>query len=174
MATATALRAPLTHERLRARLHYDPLTGVFTWLPYKGRAGCIKAGDHPGSPDMTGHLRIQLDGVMYYSHRLAWFYMTGAWPVHEIDHWDTDPGNNAWTNLRDITHQRNTENRRVATRSKKNGLPIGVSVDSRDGAIRADITVDGRQISLGRYATVEGAHAAYVQAKRELHAGSTL
>lgn len=167
-------KTDLTAQRLRELLDYNPETGVFTWRVDVGRWGRIKAGTATGSPDAFGHLRIQVDGTLYYSHRLAWLYMTGTWPENEVDHRDTVPHNNKWINLRDKTHRVNTENRRRPTHGKKSGMPIGVSVDKRDGAIRADITVDGRAISLGRHPTPEIAHAAYLKAKRRMHEGNTL
>lgn len=164
----------LTPERLREMLHYDSGTGVMTWRVNVGRWGRTKAGTRTGSSDFTGHLRTQVDGVLYYCHRLAFLYTTGAWPIGEVDHIDGDPANNAWANLRDVPHRLNAQNRRTPTRNKKSGMPIGVSVDARDGAIRADITIDGRAVSLGRHETPEKAHAAYVAAKRKMHAGNTL
>ncbi|AOG25256.1 HNH endonuclease signature motif containing protein [Acidovorax sp. RAC01] len=169
MATAN-----LTAQRLRELLNYDPETGIFTWKVNAGRWGRIKAGTETGSPDLTGHLRIQVDGTLYYAHRLAWLMQTGAWPLGDVDHMDGVPGNNRWRNLRDVPHQTNAENRRKAHRNKQSGLPMGVSIDKRDGGIRADITVNGRARSLGRFDDPEQAHAAYLKAKRELHSGCTI
>lgn len=100
--------------------------------------------------------------------------VTGSWPVGDIDHIDGNPANNKFANLRDVLHKTNTENRRKATRNKASGMPIGVSIDKRDGGIRADITVNGRARSLGRFKTPELAHDAYLKAKREFHLGCTI
>ena len=167
-------KANLTAERLREVLHYDPKTGHFIWLIDVGRWGRTKAGTLTGSPDITGHLRTQVDGTLYYCHRLAFLYMNGRWPSGDVDHIDGVSSNNAWSNLRDVTHKMNTQNRRSPNKNKLTGLPIGVSLDARDGGIRSDITVDGKTRSLGRYATPELAHQAYVNAKRILHEGNTL
>jgi len=98
--------------------------------------------------------------------------MTGAWPAGEIDHRDGAPGNNRWSNLRDIPHRQNIENRRRPNRQNKAGL-LGVS-SSRSGLYRARITVSGQCLLLGEFATAELAHAAYIDAKRQLHEGNTL
>lgn len=166
--------ANLTPNRLRELVQYNPDTGKLIWLINAGRWGRIKAGSETGSPDLTGHLRTQIDGVLYYCHRLAFFFMMDKWPDGDIDHIDGDPSNNAWSNLRDVPHKVNTQNRRKPTRNKKTGLPIGVSFDARDGGIRSDITIDGKTRSLGRFATPELAHEAYKAAKRKLHPGCTL
>lgn len=164
----------LAADRLRALLEYDSTTGVFRWRVDVGRWGRIKAGTITGSPDAFGHLRVQVDGRLYYAHRLAWLYMTGDWPSGEVDHIDGVPHSNAFSNLRDVPHQVNTENRRKANRDKASGLPIGVSIDRRDGRYRADITVRGKGVSLGRYSDPERAHQAYLVAKRRLHEGCTI
>lgn len=161
-------------QRLQEVLDYEPDTGVFRWKIAVGRWGRIKPGTVTGSPDANGHLRIQVDGRLYYAHRLAWLYMTGHWPDGDIDHRDGMPSNNRWANLRDVPHQVNAENRRRAHKNKPSGLPMGVSIDRRDGAFRADITVNGRARSLGRFSDPEQAHKAYLKAKRELHVGCTI
>ena len=163
-----------TAQRAHELLHYDSITGVFTWKVDVGRWGRIKAGSVTGSTDAHGSLRIHIDGVLRYAHRVAWLMMTGAWPDGDIDHIDGNPANNSFSILRDVPHQTNTENRRRAHRNKASGLPMGVSIDRRDGAIRADITVNGRARSLGRFANPAQAHKAYIEAKRRLHAGCTI
>lgn len=165
--------ADLTAARLRELLDYDPETGIFRWRRDAGRWGRIKAGTQVGSPDASGHLRVNIGGL-HYLHRLAFLYMTGEWPSQKVDHRDGDPSNNIFDNLRDVTQRVNTENRRAPVVGKTSGLPLGVSRDKRDGAIRADITVGGKCISLGRHETPELAHAAYLEAKRRLHPGCTL
>jgi hypothetical protein len=72
----------LTVTRLREVLHYDPITGIFTWLVSLSN----HVGKVAGSLDGTGRVRIRVDGREYGAHRLAWLYMTGNWPVNEIDH----------------------------------------------------------------------------------------
>lgn len=164
----------LTATKLRELLRYCPDTGVFRWRADAGWRGRIKAGTIAGSINAHGHYRINIGGRLHYSHRLAWLYVTGSWPEGDIDHIDGVKSNNAISNLRDVPHQVNTENRRTATRGKRSGLPMGVSIDNRDGAYRADITVNGKTISLGRHPTPDAAHRAYVEAKRRLHAGCTI
>lgn len=169
----------LTAIRLRELLHYCPDTGVFRWRVDAGRRGRVKAGTPTGSPDTRGHLRIKpgdfSDLKSEYSQLLKVGLVVGQQsPDGDIDHVDGVKGNNVFSNLRDVPHQVNTENRRVATRGKRSGLPMGVSIDNRDGAYRADITVNGKTISLGRHPTPDAAHRAYVEAKRRLHAGCTI
>ena len=89
----------LTLERLKTLLHYDPETGLWTWRVNKGR---VKAGSIAGC-STRGYWVLRVDQHNYLSHILAWFYMTGEWPEHEVDHRDLDKGNNHWDNLRPAT-----------------------------------------------------------------------
>ena len=164
------LRAPLTHERVLKRLHYDPITGIFTWRVSPG--GKAKAGDVAGYLN-GGYVKITLYGSTYSAHRLAWAYVTGDWPDGEVDHWNGVRHDNRWTNLRDVTHRANCENKRSANTRNKLGV-LGVSKHHRSERYRASINVGGKITRLGWFDTPELAHQAYVTAKRELHAGCTL
>lgn len=164
----------LPAARLRELLCYDPETGVFTWRQNVGRWGRVKAGTVAGGVNAHGHVVIRVQGASIYAHRIAFLLMTGEFPSFSVDHLDGVKTNNAWANLRDVSQHTNTENRRTPTRGKASGLPLGVSIDRRDNRIRADITVKGKAISLGRFNTPEEAHAAYVEAKRRLHEGCTI
>lgn len=161
---------------LKERLHYDPETGVFTWLSCPGRPDLV------GRPAGTAHPKngvlIRLDGRVYRGARLAWFYVTGAWPDDLVDHRDGDPTNNRWLNLRAADWSINQQNQRRAN-SRNLWTPLlGVSFHRRSGKYEANITVtEGgrkRKKYLGLFPTDTEAHAAYVEAKRALHPGNTL
>jgi hypothetical protein len=176
--TVNMAKAYLSAARLRELLHYDRDTGVFTRrtdvLGGKGVGTVVAhAGEIAGTIDkQTGRVKISVDGCIYLAHRLAWLYVTGAWPINVIDHWDTNPSNNAWENLRDVTQVVNNQNRRDAARHNKSGGFQGVY---RDGSrFRARIQVDGKKVSLGSYDTPEEAHQAFIAAKRLKHEGCTL
>lgn len=97
----------LTYERLREVLDYDPETGICTWLirPCRNRAAGTRAGT-----ENQGYRNLQIDRHLYREHMLVWFYMTGAWPSHLIDHIDVCGTNNVWLNLRSATVKQNAEN----------------------------------------------------------------
>jgi hypothetical protein len=174
----------LTRERLRALLHYDPETGVFTWLPRElaefsdaraQRSWNTKyAGKSAGGLNVVlGYVLIAVDGGRYFGHRLAWLYMTGEWPSRHVDHIDGQGWNNRWSNLRDVSAAVNLQNQRRARSNSESGL-LGVHLDKRCGRYRAQIRVSGKVHALGYHDTAEEAHAAYVEAKRRLHEGCTL
>ena len=100
---------PLTAEWLRAVLDYDPKTGLFHWrIDRGGRKARI--GALAGSFDATGYIQIMIDGKNYKAHRLAWLYVTGNWPIGDIDHLNGERANNRWSNLREATKSINQQN----------------------------------------------------------------
>ena len=97
----------LTVEELKKNLHYNPNTGVFTWV--KINSNRIKIDSAPGYVQ-NGYLRIAVGGKQYQAHRLAWLYMTGQMPAEFIDHINGDRTDNRFLNLRECTSQQNNEN----------------------------------------------------------------
>lgn len=154
----------LTIERLKEVLSYDPETGLFTRLIDVGSRG--KAGDIAGGVTDRGYLVIQIDGKTYRCARLAWFYMTGRWPI-EADHEDLDRGNNRWTNLREATRKGNVCNRKLGSRNTS-GFK-GVSWSKLLGCWIATIGFDGKKKYLGSFDRADDAHAAYCVAAVEHH-----
>lgn len=163
--------ADLSADRLREMLHYEPLTGVFTWRVT--RCGRAIAGAAAGRVS-GGYWKINVEGQTHAAHRLAWLYMTGARPVNVVDHIDTDRLNNRWVNLRDIPQTINLQNRHKARVDNRSAGLLGVSRYPINGKFQARIQVDGKSRSLGYFATPEEAHGAYVRAKRQFHEGCTL
>lgn len=161
----------LSQSRLKHLLHYDPGTGVFTWLV--DRRGTAKAGSTAGSVQVTGYRAISVDRKIYRASHLAWLYMTGAWPRAFIDHRDTDPTNDRWSNLREATQVENVQNVIRPRRDSTSGVK-GVNWHRKDGKWRARISVAGRQKFLGNFDTAEEAHAAYVAAKKLYHPFATI
>lgn len=105
---------------------------------------------------------------MFRAHRIIFPLMGIAIPEgFEVDHQDTNPFNNAWTNLRLATRAQNGANQKVHAHRKYTHLPKGVSV--KKNKFRAQIGFEGKQIGLGSYPTPELAHAAYVAKAQELY-----
>jgi len=161
----------LTAQRLRELLHYSPDTGVFTWRVSRGGAVC--AGDSAGYGNGAGYRKIYIDGGQYMAHRLAWLYTHGSWPSGVIDHRDGDRSNNAIANIRDVSICVNNQNQKRAHSSNRSCGLLGVTRDSA-GMWQARIRVDGKRRYLGTFKDQEQAGAAYIAAKRLLHAGCTI
>lgn len=162
----TSREARLSHERLCAVLSYDAGTGELRWrLRTSNR---VRVGDLAGQVDRHGHRMINVDGLRYMAHRLAWFHYYGRWPENEIDHQNLISGDNRIDNLREATHTENVRNC-VRRRNNKTGFK-GVGRHSQaPHRFQAQITVDGRPIYLGLFDTPEQAHDAYVAASAKYH-----
>lgn len=171
MAIPSSSPTALTQERLRELLDYDPETGVFTWLV--NQTSMARAGDVAGGAHWSGYHRVSINRRRYLTHRLAFLYMTGAFPAGHVDHRDGDKGNNRWVNLRGVCRSVNLQNRRGPQSNNRCGY-LGVCKHKSSGRWRASIVLNRRHIHVGLYDTPEEAHKAYLKAKRELHEGCTI
>lgn len=169
-ATSSIHESDITAERARELFAYDPETGSLTWRKSgKGRRLDLRAGQIRED----GYAKTKVDYQEVYNHRLIWLIVTGEWPQNQIDHCDGNPRNNRWENLRDVTNATNSQNQRRPGSKNKSGY-LGVSWQPAVNKFRAVITVQGRFMHLGYFMDPADAHAAYVSAKRKLHAGCTL
>jgi len=146
----------LTQSRLIELLEYDPDSGRFMWRATGPGRRRKEAGSAPnkGNP----YRRIQVDGVLYYAHRLAYLYMTGEMP-EVVDHRDGDESNCRWENLRASSGSDNGKN------VNRRGYH-----QSKSGRFVAQLTTDYRTEHIGTFDTPDEARAAYVQAKAASHA----
>ena len=118
-----------------------------------------------GCVEKTGYLVITINGKQYYQHRIVWLLVSGSWPVNQIDHIDGNRKNNSIANLRQATPSQNQENRKC---QNKTGYS-GVTFHKKTNKWQAQIKKRGISYYLGLFDSVESAHAAYVDAKKELH-----
>ena len=106
----------LTQKRLKELLHYDPETGVFTWL-----YGCYR-GKVAGGLDQEGYRTIRISKKEYRAHRLAFLYVEGYLPEYQVDHKNGNRDDNRWSNLRHVTQACNNQNRVVQV-NNRSGFP---------------------------------------------------
>lgn len=148
----------LTSDYLRHLLHYDPLTGVWTWINPNPRARNIRSGDRAGTVRFDGRWQISIAGKIYLSARLAWLYMTSEWPSEEIDHKNRIKGDDRWENLREASHSENQYNRAWCER---NGDLRGICKEGNQYRVMI-----GNEY-LGYYKTIEEAMVARDKALKE-------
>lgn len=79
----------VTQKELKEVLHYDPKTGLFTWIKTRG---FIKKGT------LTGQGRLTYKSKTYAKGQLAWLYIAGKYPKH-IHYIDGDQKNCKFNNL---------------------------------------------------------------------------
>lgn len=149
----------LTMERVREIVRYDPLTGIFTRLRGEKVGGCLT--NH-------GYRVIRVDQVLYTEHRLAWFYVHGAWPPNDIDHINGKRADNRIENLRLATRYQNLQNKRGRNRTGFKGVLMHRD-PKRKKRYGAQIAPRGKAMFLGWYETPEEAHAAYRAKANELY-----
>ena len=157
-------RHQVSHARLLQLFIYLPDEGCFQRLT--SHSGYIKGFKAFGTATKCGHRRIVVDGIGYFAHNLAWFYVTGRWPEPMVDHKDTEGHNNRWANLREATQTQNNANMRKRAGTSSDFK--GVTYVSGRGKWQASIKAAGKSKFLGRFETEQEAAAAYMAAARGL------
>lgn len=163
----------ITQYLLKRYLHYDPDTGVFTWLerqPSDFSDGCQtkehncmswnkrNAGKAAGSIHGSGYIHIRFNKKSYSAHILAWIYMTGKKPNIDIDHKNNNKVDNRFSNLRLATESQNVGNSKMR-KNNKSGLK-GIFKSKRKW--RALGSKGGKKSHLGYFDCPAAAHFAYV------------
>lgn len=155
----------VTQARLMELFDYEYWTG---WWVRKIPCGHCKAGERAGSIDKEGYRRIKIDGVLYYSSRLAWLYQTGSFPPpdREIDHRNGRRASDRFPNLRLATDSQNQANRMV-TRSSSGQKGVSFHRQKQKMKFRAKLRANGKTRHLGLFDTREAAAAAYWEAAQQ-------
>lgn len=157
----------ITHQVIKDTFDFDEATGAIKWKPRPcDQFSSVRAANSWNSRyagkrcaclDSHGYIQIKLRPFILRGHQVAWNWMTGEWPIVDVDHINGDRFDNRWTNLRLATRSENNRNRHVARKTK---LPIGVT-RHRCGKYRAYLTIGGRQISFGYFDELAMAVASY-------------
>jgi HNH endonuclease len=155
----------LTQQRLFEVLQYSPETGLFTWNSKCGQGKSL-VGATAGWIARKGYRRIEIDGVAYMAHRLAFLYMSGKWPENQVDHLDCNPDNNRWTNLADVDCATNMKRRKINARNTT-GCP-GVRYNARNDRWVVTIQCDGVRRFLGNFLNKTDAIARRIEAEQAL------
>ena len=155
-----AFRTLPTQETLKHFYLYDPLTGNFIYT-VGSRTGKLAGHKRTRRGDKPWLILINVNGVQYPAHRLAWLYMTGEDPKLTIDHIDRNPFNNAWSNLRLADHYLQAENR-----TYRSTYP-GVNFHKASGKWVARIQRKGKRVHLGVFNTKKEAIVCRVAALQD-------
>lgn len=160
----------LTQEQVQELFDYDSDNG---WLIRKkdeyGRVVNRPCGIKPNG---NGYGSVRINDKMYRTHRVIWLLVHGYMPEREVDHIDRDKMNNRIENLRPATPTENSHNHGLQ-RNNSSGYP-GVHFHKHANKYVARITLNGKKISLGYYATAEEAFRAYQLAKIKYHPTSPI
>lgn len=137
----------INREELKKYLNYDPSTGIFTWKMRCSRR--VRIGDIAGNLSDKGYMRIAIMGKLYRSHRLAWLYVHGEWPLEQLDHKNRDRKDNRIKNLRLFTGRQNMKNQNLPS-NNKSGI-MGVNWNPRQENWIARIGVNAKRVGLGSH-----------------------
>lgn len=130
-------------DNIKDYLVYNPETGVFTWKP---RPKSKRSTPVAGGETTNGYITIGFKYKHYLAHRLAFYFMTGAFPSGMVDHINRDRTDNRWCNLRVVDASGNNQNRTC-----NRALPLGIYKIERKGRkgfwYECKIQCKGRQYS---------------------------
>ena len=157
------MKQELTQVKLKELLHYNPETGIFTYLiKVKGH----DVGDRAGVVTARGYLYISLLNTSYRGGRLACLYMTGSFP-EVVDHINNIKDDDRWCNLRTCTQALNNIN---ASLRKNNTSGIkGVSWNTRSGKWVVQLQMNKKKLHFGYYEELELAELVVQEAREKLH-----
>jgi hypothetical protein len=144
----------LTVEELKKYVTYDPITGYFlsNGVRYSNR----KAGERVGTKHKTkGYRYLVVKGKTYREQRAAFLFMTGSWPVNQVDHINNIKDDNRWCNLRDVTPTVNCQNRGLF-KSNTSGFK-GVVWNKQCKKWQVLCRVDSKQHYLGLFDSLDEA-----------------
>ena len=147
----------MNHSDLLANVAYNPFTGVFT---RKTAAGNQTVGAVIGNLNAKGYLKAKVLGQYVRLNRLAWFYIHGIWPTHEVDHINGCKSDNRLNNLRDCNGSLNCLNQSGPRINNRLGIQ-GVHLIKKTGRYRAKCCINGKTHHIGVFATATEAEEAY-------------
>jgi len=124
----------ITQKELKELLHYNPITGDFTWIVSRGY---VRNNGVAGCDTIYGYRSIKINQKRYQSHRLAWLHVYGEWPKDQIDHINHVRNDNRICNLRSVTRKENLKNKR-AYKASKTGVS-GVTLYKPNGRWKVTI-----------------------------------
>tara|TARA_R110000787_G_scaffold275859_1_gene384656 strand:- start:193 stop:693 length:501 start_codon:yes stop_codon:yes gene_type:complete len=154
----------LTQKKLKEILHYDPLTGLFTWRVARGTRAIV--GAEAGCKDnQSQYIKIGISGKNFHAHRLAWLYIYGEFPRNQTDHINHNREDNRIVNLRSVTCQENQRN--MKKRSDNTSGHLGVSWHKHSGKWQVSIRANKKVIYIGTFDNIEDAVVARASASLE-------
>ncbi len=168
-----ANRESITQAYLHSILHYDPGTGIWTWLTrpihhFKNKRtwawwNSRYAGKQAKSLDKAGYVVIHIDkgGRVFKAHQLAFLYMEGKIQLRP-DHRNNNKSDCKWENLRVATRSQNGFNRKLNANNKSGYKGVSWVRSSQKWSSR--IQVNKKSIFLGYFQDLQEAVTAYREA----------
>lgn len=163
-------------EYIKDYLHYDPETGIFTWIKKSNKRGKDRTGNRAGSirkkhdDYYLREIGISVPGVKkstFKEHQLVYLIMVGPIPKgFEIDHKNGNSLDNRWSNIRLSDKTQNMGNQGLR-KNNKSGYK-GVYFSTHHGKYQAVLLHSGKRYNLGRYHDPYLASLTYTKKAKEL------
>jgi hypothetical protein len=147
----------LTQAELQAQIHYDPETGLFTWIKTNNKAGYYPENKYS---------QIGLNNKLYYGHRLAWLYVYGYFPQY-VDHINGVKSDNRLINLRKATNQQNACNSKIPVTNTSRIK--GVMWNKNAKKWQVQITLNQKKYHIGYFADFFEACCIVFVTRNKLH-----
>jgi len=159
----------ITQVELKRRVHYDPISGIFTRLTTYHN---FKTGDVMGHENTKGYVCIKLSieglGTTYKAHRLAFLYMVGVIP-NQVDHDNQIRNDNRWENLNNATALSNARNKSICKNNTSGATGVSKYTNKTGIKWRARIgDGNGGQLDLGVFDSFDEAITVRDQAEADL------
>ena len=156
----------ITHEELKLHFYYDTDSGVFIRKSCRDSHGNLIKCKYEvvGTNGSRGYKRVSINGKRYLLHKLAIFYVSGIYPVDEVDHIDGDTSNNKYENLRYVGKSENRKNLKLY-KNNKSGF---TGVCKKDGKYFAQAQFENETYFRGYFDTIEEAVCARIDLNEEL------
>jgi len=162
-----------TYEFFASFLSYDPESGKLIWKHREETSPHLKtwnkkyAGKIAGSLHRSGYIKVTFYPRTFLAHRIAWLLYYGEDPTSEIDHKNRNTVDNRIANLRLATPASNRWNSKMS-RNNTSGHPgVYFITANKRRQWRATVNINGKNICIGHYDTMEEAIEAYRKAANE-------
>jgi len=142
----------LSQSKLKRLLTYNPDSGLFTRNFSRGSG---KKGTVSGHVNKYGYVQVIIDRKVFRAHRLACLYMTGKFPVDQMDHINHIRDDNRWINLRQADSKENCKNMSLSKRNKSGTCGVNWSEPRKRWC--SSIRVNRKLIYLGRFTDIDSA-----------------
>jgi hypothetical protein len=134
----------LSQKELKKYLYFDGRKFIWKVRPNP----TVNKGDVAGSYK-KGYINIQLKGKSYRAQRLVWLYYYGYFPEKYLDHINKNTMDNRLSNLREVDHVKNGQNRGLNSNSTSGVTGVYLCYKSMNWV--AHIMVKGKTKYLGSY-----------------------
>lgn len=154
----------ITQEYLKECVTYDLETGIFVWnerplhhfnddkvnkAESMQKTWNTKFSNKQCKTFKSGYIVFTISNNRYYAHRLAFLYMEGYIPEHEIDHIDRNRQNNKWNNLRHVTSRCNKQNK--SPQSNNTSGVVGVNWSKHANMWNVRLCIDKKTKQIGYF-----------------------